>query len=165
MAGGWGRGGMSRSFRQDESITEHKLKPGTVRRIMHFAAPYWRQITIFLILVVADAFLVIATPLLLKRLIDDGVLGKDPDLVTTLALLVAAVAVLDAALSLVQRWYTAQTGEGVIYDLRTQVFGHVQRMPIAFFTRTQTGALISRLNSDVIGAQQALTSTLAWCLT
>ncbi|MCI0687742.1 MAG: ABC transporter ATP-binding protein/permease [Sporichthyaceae bacterium] len=159
--GGWGRGGMSRSFRQDESIKEHKLKPGTVRRIMRFAAPYWRQITVFLVLVVADAFLVVATPLLLRKLIDDGVLKDDRGLVTTLALLVAAVALLDAALSLVQRWYSAQIGEGVIYDLRTRVFAHVQRMPIAFFTRTQTGALISRLNSDVVGAQQALTSTLS----
>jgi ATP-binding cassette subfamily B protein len=158
MAGGWG---MMRSFRQDESIAGHKLKPGTVRRIMRFAAPYWRQIGIFLLLVVADAVVVVATPLLLRTIIDDGVLKGDRGVVTTYALLVALVAVLDAALSLIQRWYSAQIGEGVIFDLRTKVFAHVQRMPIAFFTRTQTGALISRLNSDVIGAQQALTSTLA----
>ena len=158
MAGGWG---MMRSFRQDESIAGHKLKPGTVRRITRFAAPYWRQIGIFLVLVVADAFLVVATPLLLRTIVDDGVLKGDRGVVTTYALLVALVALLDAALSLIQRWYSAQIGEGVIFDLRTKVFAHVQRMPIAFFTRTQTGALISRLNSDVIGAQQALTSTLA----
>lgn len=158
---GMGRGGMMRSYRQDESIVAHKLASGTFKRIMRFAAPYWRQIAIFLVIIVANAVLVVVTPLLLQRLIDDGITPKDSDVVTRLALLVALVAVLEAGLTLLQRWYSAQVGEGVIYDLRTQVFGHVQRMPIAFFTRTQTGALISRLNSDVIGAQQALTSTLA----
>lgn len=158
---GMGRGGMMRSYRQDESVVAHKLASGTFKRIMRFAAPYWRQITIFLVIIIANAVLVVVTPLLLQRLIDDGITPKDSDVVTRLALIVALVAVLEAGLTLLQRWYSAQVGEGVIYDLRTQVFGHVQRMPIAFFTRTQTGALISRLNSDVIGAQQALTSTLA----
>ncbi|HEY8111581.1 MAG TPA: ABC transporter ATP-binding protein, partial [Actinomycetes bacterium] len=123
--------------------------------------PYRRQIALFLLLVIFDAILVIVTPLLLRKIIDDGVIPKDQSVVITYAGIAAVVAVVDAGLSLLQRWYSAQVGEGLIYDLRTRVFAHVQRMPIAFFTRTQTGALISRLNTDVIGAQQALTSTLS----
>ncbi|MET0740003.1 MAG: ABC transporter ATP-binding protein [Candidatus Nanopelagicales bacterium] len=149
------------SYRRDGSVTATKLAPGTLRRIWSFARPYKPQIAAFLVLVVISAVTVVATPLLFQRIIDDGVAKQDGPLVTKLALIVAGIAVLDAALGLVQRWYSARIGEGLIYDLRTQVFGHVQRMPIAFFTRTQTGALISRLNSDVIGAQQAFTSTLS----
>lgn len=128
---------------------------------MTFAIPYKRQLTIFLLAVVLDSVLVVATPLLLKRLIDAGVIPHKPAVVTTLAIVVAVLAVCDAAVSLVTRYLSSQIGEGLIYDLRTQVFAHVQRQSIAFFTRTQTGALISRLNSDVIGAQQAFTSTLS----
>ena len=157
----YGRGGMARSYRQDESVVSHKLAPGTFRRIVGFAKPYRRQIALFLLLVIFDAILVIVTPLLLRKIIDDGVIPKDQSVVITYAGIAAVVAVVDAGLSLLQRWYSAQVGEGLIYDLRTRVFAHVQRMPIAFFTRTQTGALISRLNTDVIGAQQALTSTLS----
>jgi ATP-binding cassette subfamily B protein len=157
----YGRGGMARSYRQDESVVSHKLAPGTFGRIVGFAKPYRRQIAIFLLLVIFDAILVIVTPLLLRKIIDDGVIPKNQSVVITYAGVAAVVAVVDAGLSLLQRWYSAQVGEGLIYDLRTRVFAHVQRMPIAFFTRTQTGALISRLNSDVIGAQQALTSTLS----
>jgi ATP-binding cassette subfamily B protein len=156
-----GRGSMVRSYRQDESVVSHKLAPGTFRRIVGFAKPYRRQIALFLLLVIFDAILVIVTPLLLRKIIDDGVIPKDQSVVITYAGIAAVVAVVDAGLSLLQRWYSAQVGEGLIYDLRTRVFAHVQRMPIAFFTRTQTGALISRLNTDVIGAQQALTSTLS----
>jgi ATP-binding cassette, subfamily B, bacterial len=156
-----GRGSMVRSYRQDESVVSHKLAPGTFRRIVGFAKPYRRQIALFLLLVIFDAILVVVTPLLLRKIIDDGVIPKDQSVVITYAGIAAVVAVVDAGLSLLQRWYSAQVGEGLIYDLRTRVFAHVQRMPIAFFTRTQTGALISRLNSDVIGAQQALTSTLS----
>lgn len=128
---------------------------------MTFAIPHKRQLTIFLLAVVLDSVLVVATPLLLKRLIDAGVIPHKPAVVTTLAIVVAVLAVCDAAVSLVTRYLSSQIGEGLIYDLRTQVFAHVQRQSIAFFTRTQTGALISRLNSDVIGAQQAFTSTLS----
>ena len=161
MMYGGGPGGMMRSYRRDESVVSHKLAQGTVRRIIGFARPYRAQIAIFLVLVTIDAVLVVVTPLLLKKIIDDGVIPRDRGVVTTYALIAAGVAVFDAALSLLQRWYSAQVGEGLILDLRTRVFGHVQRMPIAFFTRTQTGALISRLNSDVIGAQQVVTSTLS----
>ena len=114
-----------------------------------------------MITVVIDAFLIIASPLLLRKLIDDGVIPKDFELVTSLAVLVGIIAILDAVFSMIGRWFSARIGEGLIYDLRKQVFEHVQRQSIAFFTRTQTGALISRLNSDVIGAQQAFTSTLS----
>jgi len=114
-----------------------------------------------MVTVIVDAFLIIATPLLLKKLIDEGVILGDGELVTRLAFLVAIIALLDAVFSIIGRWFSAKVGEGLIYDLRKLVFEHVQKQSIAFFTRTQTGALISRLNSDVIGAQQAFTSTLS----
>ena len=152
---------MMRSYRRDDDVTGRRLAPGTVRRVLGFAQPYRGRIAVFLVLVVLDALLVVVTPLLLKRLIDDGVIEGDRGLVVLLAGLVAAVAVGEAAVMLAQRWYSARIGEGLIYDLRTQVFSHVQQQPIAFFTRTQTGSLVSRLNNDVIGAQQAFTSTLS----
>ena len=145
----------------DQSVKDQKLKPGTFKRIVGFATPYKRQLIIFLAMVVLDALLTVATPLLLKQLIDKGVVPHNGRVVTQLALLVAFFALFDAGINLVLRWHSSQIGEGLIYDLRTQVFGHVQKQSIAFFTRTQTGALISRLNSDVIGAQQAFTSTLS----
>jgi ATP-binding cassette subfamily B protein len=150
-----------RSFARDGSVADKKLTPGTIRRVARYASPYRRSIGYFLVLTTIDALLVVASPLLLKRLIDDGVSQNDKQVVVTLALIVAGLAVFDAALSLVLRWYSARIGEGLIYDLRSQVFDQVQRMPLAFFVRTQTGALISRLNSDVIGAQQAFTTTLS----
>ncbi len=149
------------SFRKDPSVVGQRLAPGTVRRIAAFARPYRAWIALFLVTVVIDAVLVVATPLLFKRIIDDGVTAGDSAVVVRLSLIVAVIAVADALLTLVGRWWSSRIGEGLIYDLRTQVFDHVQRMPVAFFTRTQTGALISRLNSDVIGAQQAFTSTLS----
>jgi ATP-binding cassette subfamily B protein len=152
---------MMRSYRRDESVTERRLAPGTVRRILVFARPYRLQIAAFLVLVVLDGVLVVVTPLRLKRLSDDGVGAGDRRLVVVLASLVALVAVGEAIVMLAQRWFSSRIGEGLIYDLRVQVFGHVQRQPVAFFTRTQTGSLVSRLNNDVIGAQQAFTSTLS----
>jgi ATP-binding cassette subfamily B protein len=151
----------ARSFTRDRSVTQRKLAPGTTRRIMSYARPYRALIAGFLALVVFDALLVVATPLLFRRLIDDGVVKGDRAVVVGLALVVAALAVVDAAAGLAQRWFSSRIGEGLIFDLRTQVFGHVLRQPVAFFTRAQTGALVSRLNSDVIGAQQAFTSTLS----
>ena len=150
-----------RSLTQDQSVKDQKLKPGTVRRIASYALPYKNNLLLFLITVIIDALLVVTTPLLLKRLIDEGVIPGDSGLVTRLALLVGAIAIADALISMVGRWFSARIGEGLIYDLRTQVFQHIQRQSIAFFTRTQTGALISRINSDVIGAQQAFTTTLS----
>ncbi len=145
----------------DPSVKEQKLKPGTVKRIFNFAKPYRTSIIIFLTTVVIDAALVVTTPLLLLRLIDDGVIPKNPALVTKLAILVGLLAIADAGVSMLGRYFSSRIGEGLIYDLRSLVFGHVQKQSIAFFTRTQTGALISRINSDVIGAQQAFTATLS----
>lgn len=150
-----------RSLTQDSSVKNQKLKPGTLKRIASFAIPYKSSLFFFLITVVIDALLIVATPLLLRRLIDEGVIPKNSELVTQLALAVGVIALLDALFSMIGRWFSARIGEGLIYDLRRMIFEHVQRQSIAFFTRTQTGALISRLNSDVIGAQQAFTSTLS----
>ena len=150
-----------RSLTADQSVKNQKLRPGTLKRIASFAVPYKASLTLFLITVVIDAFLIVATPLLLRRLIDDGVIPKNTELVTNLAIAVGVIAVADALFSMAGRWFSSRIGEGLIYDLRKQIFEHVQKQSIAFFTRTQTGALISRLNSDVIGAQQAFTSTLS----
>ena len=150
-----------RSMTADPSVKEQKLKPGTVKRIFSFARPYRTNIIIYLATVVVDAGLVVATPLLLKRLIDDGVIPKDASVVTNLAILVGLIAIADAGFNMLGRYFSSRIGEGLIYDLRSLVFSHVQKQSIAFFTRTQTGALISRINSDVIGAQQAFTATLS----
>ena len=150
-----------RSLTADQSVKNQKLKPGTLKRIMGFALPYKVSLSLFMITVIIDAFLIIATPLLIKQLIDDGVIPGNDSLVTKLAAVVALIAILDAVFSMIGRWFSSRIGEGLIFDLRKMVFEHVQKQSIAFFTRTQTGALISRLNSDVIGAQQAFTSTLS----
>jgi ATP-binding cassette subfamily B protein len=150
-----------RSMTADPSVKEQKLKPGTVKRIFSFARPYRTNIFIYLATVVVDAGLVVATPLLLKRLIDEGVIPKNPSVVTNLAILVGLLAIADAGFNMLGRYFSSRIGEGLIYDLRSLVFAHVQKQSIAFFTRTQTGALISRINSDVIGAQQAFTATLS----
>jgi ATP-binding cassette, subfamily B, bacterial len=150
-----------RSMSSDQSVKHQKLKAGTLKRIFSFALPYRKFLAIFIFTVVIDAILVVATPLLLRSLVDDGVVPGRPDVVTRLALIVASLAIADAAFSMLGRWFSSRIGEGLIYDLRSQVFEHVQKQSIAFFTRTQTGSLISRINSDVIGAQQAFTSTLS----
>jgi len=153
-----------RTMTADPSVTEQKLKAGTVKRIFGFAQPYRLYLSIFLFTVVIDAFFIVATPLLLRKLIDDGVIPKNGELITQLAIFVGLLAVADALMSIIGRWFSARIGEGLIYDLRSQVFAHVQKQSIAFFTRTQTGSLISRINSDVIGAQQAFTSSLSGVL-
>jgi len=145
MHAGWG---MMRSLTRDSELGQRKLSPGTARRVIGYARPYKSQIVAFLILVIFDSALVVATPLLLGQIIDKGVIPKHADVVVKLSLIIAVIAVLDGALTLVQRWYSSRIGEGLIFDLRTQVFNHVLRQPIAFFTRAQTGALVSRLNSD-----------------
>ncbi|GAB3752400.1 ABC transporter ATP-binding protein [Yimella radicis] len=158
MTGNWQ---VMQSLTKDSSVKGNKLKKGTTKRVLSYATPYKRRIAVFLVLVVLDALLVIATPLILKEIIDKGVVPQDKELIVWLAVAAAVVAVLDAALGIVQRWLSAGLGEGLIYDLRREVFGHVLRQPIAFFTRAQTGALVTRLNSDVIGAQQAFTSVMS----
>ncbi len=154
-------GVMMRSMRTDPSVVEQKLTRETVRRIAGFAVPHKRLIFGFLVFVIADASLVVANPLLVKKLLDEGVIGKDLGLVVWLAAAMALVSVLDAALGVCSGYLSSRIGESLIFDLRTRVFAHVQRMSLAFFTRTQTGALVSRLNNDVIGAQRAFTSTLS----
>lgn len=149
-----------RFLRSDRSVVDSKIERGTVRRVLGFARPHRKLIAGFLAVTVVDAALVVVPPLLLKTIIDDGVRTGDTSLVVWLAALVALVAVVDAAFGLVTGWLSSRIGEGLIYDLRTKVFAHVQRQSLAFFTRTQTGALVSRLNNDVIGAQRAFTSTL-----
>ncbi|TFV65597.1 UNVERIFIED_ORG: ABC transporter ATP-binding protein [Bacillus sp. AZ43] len=151
-----------RSFRRDPSVTARELPKGTVRRILGVARPYRRELTFFLALVVGSSLIGVITPLLAGDIVNRiaGLEGTAGDIVR-IALFIAGLAVVDAVISLATRWYSARIGEGVIYDLRSRVFEHVQRMPVAFFTRTQTGALVSRLNNDVIGAQQAFTSTLS----
>ncbi len=156
-----GMGPAWRNLRTDRSVASQKLARETVRRVVTFAKPHRRLISIFVALVVVDASLVVVSPLLVRQIVDNGILKGDSMLVTLLALAIAGVAVVSAVLSLFQGYLSAQIGEGLIYDLRTQVFAHVQRMSLAFFTRTQTGALVSRLNNDVIGAQRAFTSTLS----
>ncbi|MFD0342757.1 ABC transporter ATP-binding protein [Streptomyces sp. NPDC127117] len=133
----------------------------TLRRIAAFARPHRRRVALFLILSVATALLAVATPVLAGRVVNAIVTGKESGTVTRLSLLIAVIAVAEAALGLFSRWLSANLGEGLILDLRTAVFDHVQRMPVAFFTRTRTGALVSRLNNDVIGAQRAFSNTLS----
>jgi ATP-binding cassette, subfamily B, bacterial len=152
---------MARGFRMDPSVTKQKLKPGTIRRIAGYARPYRVQLTIFLIATALDACITVVNPLLLRELIDGGIVTKDEGVVVVVGVTVAAVAVFDAFLGVVNRWYSSRIGEGLIYDLRTQVFDHVQRQPLAFFTRAQTGSLVSRLDGDVVGAQQAIVGTLS----
>jgi ATP-binding cassette subfamily B protein len=147
-------------MRTDRDVKSH-VDRGTVRRVIGFAGPHRGIIVAFLAITVVDSMLVVVNPLLVQRIIDDGIGGRDPGLVTVLALGMALVAVVGAIFSVVGGWFSSRIGEGLIFDLRTRVFGHVQRQSLAFFTRTQTGALVSRLNNDVIGAQRAFTSTLS----
>jgi ATP-binding cassette subfamily B protein len=161
MGGGGGRVGFSlmRSLRRDQNVTAHKLPKGIVKRIMGFARPYKVVLALFLVLIVIDALVGAANPLVYRAIIDQGIEKHNGGLVIWLAVLVAGLAIFDAALGLWERWISSRVGEGLIFDMRNKVFIHIQRMPIAFFTRTQTGALISRLNNDVLGAQQAFTDT------
>jgi ATP-binding cassette subfamily B protein len=154
---GWG---VMRSMRQDRKVTGHKLPKGTVRRVFSFARPYRRMLAVFLVLIIIDALVGAANPLLTRAMINE-LTGHRPTtgVVLWLAFAIGALAVFDAMLGLWERWISSRVGESLIFDMRNRVFNHIQRMPIAFFTRTQTGALISRLNNDVLGAQQAFTDT------
>src|ERR1700691_4520181 len=164
MAGAGGRGGAwsgMRSLRKDRSVLQHRVKKGTARRMLTFAVPYKRILAVFLPVVIFDAVISAINPLILRALIDNGIEQHDADLVIRLALLAGGLAVVDAVLSLTERRISAVIGEGLIFDMRSKIFRHIQSMPLAFFTRTQTGALVSRLNNDVLGAQQAFTDLLS----
>ncbi len=162
MGGGGGQfGGVMRSMRRDDSVTQQHVTKGTARRMAQFARPYRRILAWFLVLVVVDAVIGVINPLLFRSIIDKGIPEHNKSLIVGLAVVAAVLAIFDTGLNIGIRWVSAKVGEGLIFDMRSQVFEHIQQMPIAFFTRTQTGALISRLNNDVIGAQQAFTDTLS----
>jgi ATP-binding cassette subfamily B protein len=149
------------SFRNDpDSVRGHRVERDLVRRVLRLARPYRKLLVGFVLAVIATAGVAVVPPLLFRALLDDAVPQKDTQLVLALALAAVALAIASALLGLLQRWYSARIGEGLIYDLRVALFDHVQRLPLSFFTRTQTGSLMSRLNNDVIGAQQAVTGTL-----
>ncbi len=149
------------SMSKDRSVKRHQLTPGTIPRIIEFARPYRGRLAVFVALILVEAAMGAMIPLVYRQIIDEGIAQERSGLVVALAGVLVLLAVLGALVSLTQRWFSSRIGEGLIYDLRTKVFDHVQRQPVAFFTRTQTGSLVSRLNSDVIGAQQAFTSTLS----
>lgn len=152
----------SQMYRRMNAPDEQRpFSMATARRILRFAAPHKRRLGAFLLFSVVSALLAVATPLLAGRVVNGIVDGAAPRVVVVLALAIGGLAVVDAALGLAIRWLSARIGEGLILDLRTAVFDHVQKMPIAFFTRTRTGALVSRLNNDVIGAQRAFSDTLS----
>ncbi|WP_395728238.1 ABC transporter ATP-binding protein [Nakamurella sp.] len=150
-----------RTMHQDSSVVEHKLAKGTLRRVVSFARPFRRELAIFLLLTVISSVIGVLTPLLAGDVVNEISGNGTVQAVVRIALIIGGLAVVDALISLGTRWYSSRIGEGLIFDMRTKVFEHVQRMSLAFFTRTQTGALVSRLNNDVIGAQQAFTSTLS----
>jgi len=160
MGGGWS---MLRAMRKEGELDGRRASRETARRVLAFARPFRHLIAVFLLLVVLTSSIAVATPVLAGEAIN-AMSRPGPGalrVVVSIALLIAGLAVVEAALSLAQRWFSARIGESIIYDLRTRVYDHVQRMPLQFFTRTQTGALVSRLNSDVLGAQQAFTSALS----
>lgn len=150
-----------RSLTRDGSVKKRGIKNGTINRVLGYATPLKVDITLLIVVVVIDAFFVVAQPLLFKRIIDEGISAGNRNVVITTSILVGVLAIFSAGLTIIGRLYSSRIGEGLILTLRTQVFNHVQSQPIAFFTRTQTGSLISRVNGDVIGAQQAFTSTLS----
>jgi ATP-binding cassette subfamily B protein len=155
MGAGW------RFMRSDRSIVHNKVDRRTVGRVFGFAKPHRRLIAGFLAFTMVDASLVVVIPLLIKHIVDDGITPGNTSVVVWLAVAMAGASIFDALLGIGGGYLSSRIGEGLIFDLRTQVFAHVQRQSLAFFTRTQTGALVSRLNNDVIGAQRAFTSTLS----
>ncbi|WP_181807600.1 ABC transporter ATP-binding protein [Streptomyces shenzhenensis] len=157
---------MSGSFlpRLDDGITKQRIKPGTMRKILPYTRQYRRALLFLMLVTVVDAVITAGSPLILKAIIDDGILPGKTRVVASLSATVAGLALADALAVYVQAWLSARISEGLVYDLRTKVFDHVQRQPLAFFARAQTGSLVSRLNTDVIGSQQAVVSVLSQSL-
>ncbi|WP_245205515.1 ABC transporter ATP-binding protein [Kitasatospora sp. RG8] len=145
----------------DDSLTRQRVKPGTVRRIVPYILKYRWPMALLLLVTVADAVITTTSPLVLKQIIDKGILPRDTGVVAWLCALVAGLALVDGVAIYLQAWCSGRVGEGLVYDLRTKVFSHVQEQPLAFFTRAQTGSLVSRLNSDVVGARTAVTTLLS----
>ncbi|MFI7493435.1 ABC transporter ATP-binding protein [Kocuria sp. M4R2S49] len=146
---------------QGQEVKDRKIDRATLRRIVSFARPHKTRLTVFLVVSVLTALLGVVTPILAGDVVRAINAGDEVSVVVWLAVAIAAVAIVDAGLNVLNRWLSSLIGEGLILDLRTAVYDHVQRMPIAFFTRTRTGALVSRLNNDVIGAQRAFSNTLS----
>ena len=153
--------GSLRSFGQDASVVNKTVRPGTVKRTLRFAAPYIRLLAVFLFVVILDAAIGIANPLIYRAIINQGILRENSTLVIHLAVLVGVLGVFDGAFGMTQSYLSAKIGARIVLSLRTKLFEHIQQMPLAFFTRTQTGALVSRLNNDVSGAQSAFTDILS----
>ncbi len=150
-----------RSFRQDSSVLNQKVKPGTAKRMLAFAAPYRSFLALVLFVVVLDAAIGVVNPLIYRDIINNGILKGNAPLIIKLALLVAGFGLLDAMFGLIQSYLSAKIGARIVLSLRTKLFEHIQQMPLAFFTRAQTGALVSRLNNDVSGARTAFTDILS----
>jgi ATP-binding cassette subfamily B protein len=156
-----GMRGPMRSFLRDQSVKDYKIAPGTIKRIIKFAAPYKKLLYVFLVLVIVDSAIGAVNPLILREIINKGILDHRNGLIIGFALLIGGLSIFDAVIEFFSRFISAKIGEGLIYDMRTKIFTHIQKMPLAFFTRTQTGALVSRLNNDVLGAQEAFTDVLS----
>ncbi|MGH9344071.1 MAG: ABC transporter ATP-binding protein [Terriglobia bacterium] len=155
MMGAW------RSLGKDSSVLKQKVKPGTAKRMLLFAVPYAGLLGMFLFVVIVDATVGIVNPLIYREIINKGILKGNPDLIIHLAVIVAILGLFDGALGMTQTWLSSKIGAGIVLSLRTRLFQHIQQMPLAFFTRTQTGALVSRLNNDVGGARTAFTDILS----
>ncbi len=155
MIGAW------RSFGKDASVLKEKIKPGTAKRTLKFAMPYAGLLAVFLLVVIVDATVTIVYPLLFRQIINNGILKGNAELIIHLAVIVALLGVFDGALGLMQTFLASSIGAGIVLSLRTKLFTHIQQMPLAFFTRAQTGALVSRLNNDVGGARTAFTDILS----
>jgi ATP-binding cassette subfamily B protein len=145
-----------RYIRDDDQVTRQQIKPGTVRRVLPYFTRHRWAIVFLLFITALDSAITVVNPVLLGFIVDDGILRRRVDVVVALSLAIAGLALLDALAAYVKSWYSTRIGEGLVFELRTSVFRHVQRQPLAFFTRTQTGALVSRLNNDVNEAQRAV---------
>lgn len=149
-----------RGFTSDKSVIGQKLGRQTLKRIGSYATEFKKQIAFYLVVLIVQSVIVVIQPLLFKKIVDQSIPSGDTNAVIKIALLIAGISIFEAAIGVLNRWQQSSIGESLILRLRTEVFDHVQRQSIAFFTRTQTGALVSRLNGDVLGAQRAFTSTL-----
>ncbi len=159
MRGGWA--GQLSSFGKDSKVLQQKIKPGTTRRTLAVASPHSGKLLLFLLVVIVNACIGVANPLIYREIINEGILKQNVPLIVQLALLIAGLGVFDAALGLAQTYMATQIGAAVVLSLRTRLFEHVQRMPLAFFSRTQTGALVNRLVTDTGGARTAFTDVLS----
>jgi ATP-binding cassette, subfamily B, bacterial len=154
------RSGAFRSLRLDDSITRQQVKSGTVRRIFPYVKQYRWVLALLLFATALDSCITVANPLLIAIVIDRGIIPRRLDVLIELSVAIVVLGIVDAIAVYFQTWSSARVGQGVVLNLRTEVFRHVQRQPLAFFTRSQTGSLVSRLNTDIVGAQQAVTTLL-----